>query len=227
MVDASQLTQQRRGELAVSERRSCSGGSNAGVPGEGRQRSKVTEVGVDVVRPGVVELWLGGVHQDRHQSLEASEGEVENKGKLEAHQQGQCARGVQRAAAARHSQGRSDGYSGSSPWRGQRMERRAEQAVNGSRVAAGGVEQEAEGEGGERAALIPGSGVHQEGFHLQEWGTVVVKLSEDRHHLLNTNVADREAGEEEEGNTIRSTLFTLCVFKVHVKLCAFFLTPDP
>lgn len=86
----------------------------------------MTEVGVDVVGPGVVELRLGGVHQDRHQALEASEGEVEDEGKLEAHQQGQRARGVQRAAAARHRQGRAEGYSGkftargTSQWRGGR-----------------------------------------------------------------------------------------------------------
>lgn len=66
---------------------------------------------------------------------------------------------------------------------------------------------------GEREALISGSGMHQEGFHLQEWGRVVVKLREDCHHLLNTDVTDRE--EEEEENPIRSTLFTLCVCFKH------------
>lgn len=119
---ALRLTQQRRGELAVLERRSGSGCSSAGVPGEGRQRPEVAEVGVDVVRTGVIELGLGGVHQDRYQSPEASEGEVEDKGKLEAHQQGQCARGVQRAAAARHSQTDTveTHCGGDSEWRGGR-----------------------------------------------------------------------------------------------------------
>lgn len=62
----------------------------------------MTEVGVDIVRSRVIKLRLRGVHQDGHQASEAPEGEVENKGKLEAHQQGQRARGVQRAAPARH-----------------------------------------------------------------------------------------------------------------------------
>lgn len=64
VLPVSELTQQRRGELAVLEGQSCSGCSDAGVPRWGRQRSKMTEVGVDVVRPRVVELWLRGVHQD-------------------------------------------------------------------------------------------------------------------------------------------------------------------
>lgn len=83
------------------------------------------------------------------------------------------------------------------------MDRWAEQVVNGSRVAReGGSKGKQRAKRGERAALISGSGVHQEGFHLQEWGTVVVKLSEDCHHLLNTDVTDRE-----EENTVRSTLY--------------------
>lgn len=48
----------------------------------------MTEVGIDVVRSGVIKLRLCGVHQDRHQAPEAPEGEIENKGELEAHQQG-------------------------------------------------------------------------------------------------------------------------------------------
>lgn len=64
VLHVSQVTQQRRGELAVFEGQSRSNCSDAGVPRRGRQRSKVTEVCVDVVRPGVVELRLSGVHQD-------------------------------------------------------------------------------------------------------------------------------------------------------------------
>lgn len=48
----------------------------------------MTEVGIDVVRSRVIKLRLCGVHQDRHQASEAPEGEIKNKGKLEAHQQG-------------------------------------------------------------------------------------------------------------------------------------------
>lgn len=48
----------------------------------------MTEVGVDIVRSGVIKLRLRGVHQDGHQASEAPEGEVEHKGKLEAHKQG-------------------------------------------------------------------------------------------------------------------------------------------
>lgn len=62
----------------------------------------MTEVGVDIMRSRVIKFRLSGVHEDRHQAFEAPEGEVENKGKLEAHQQGQCARRVQRAPAACH-----------------------------------------------------------------------------------------------------------------------------
>lgn len=86
-----------------------------------------------------------------------------------------------------------------------------------------GIEGEAEGEeGGEGSTDFGGSGVLQEGFYLQEWGTVAVKLSGDCHHLLNTNVTDRE---EEEENTIRSTLFILCVFEMqHLNIkCATFI----
>lgn len=71
-----------------------------------------------------------------------------------------------------------------------------------------GIEGEAEGEeGGEGSTDFEGSGVLQERFHQQEWGRVVVKLSGDCHHLLNTDVTD--GGEEE--NAIGSTLSTLCV----------------
>ncbi len=48
----------------------------------------MAEVGVDVVRSRVIKLWLRGVNEDRHQALKAPEGEIENEGKLEAHQQG-------------------------------------------------------------------------------------------------------------------------------------------
>lgn len=54
---------------------------------------------------------------------------------------------------------------------------------------------------GERAALILGSEVHQDGFHQQEREAVAVKLSEDCHHLLTTNFTARR-----DKNTIRSTL---------------------
>lgn len=64
VLHVAKLTQQRGGELAVFEGQSSCGCSDAGVPRWGRQRSKMTEVGVDVVRPRVVELWLRGVHQD-------------------------------------------------------------------------------------------------------------------------------------------------------------------
>lgn len=98
------LTQQRRHNLAGCRRRSCRGSSSAGVSRWGRQCSQMTEVGVDVVGSRVVKLLLCGVHQDGHQASEAPKGEVEHKGKLEAHQQGQCARGAQRVAAACHHQ---------------------------------------------------------------------------------------------------------------------------
>lgn len=62
----------------------------------------MAEVGIDVVRSGIIKLWPSGVHQDRHQASEAPKGEIENKGKLEAHQQGERARGIQRASVARH-----------------------------------------------------------------------------------------------------------------------------
>lgn len=61
--------------------------------------------------------------------------------------------------------------------------------------------------GGEGSTEFEGSGVLRERFRQQEWGTVVVKLSGDCHHLLNTDVTDR--GEEE--NAIGSTLSTLRV----------------
>lgn len=48
----------------------------------------MTEIGIDVMRSRVIKLRLGGVHQDRDQASEAPEREIEDKGKLEAHQQG-------------------------------------------------------------------------------------------------------------------------------------------
>lgn len=62
----------------------------------------MAEVGVDIMRSRVVKFWLCRMHQNRHQTFEASEEEIEHKGELEAHQQGQCAWGVQRSAAAHH-----------------------------------------------------------------------------------------------------------------------------
>lgn len=53
---------------------------------------------------------------------------------------------------------------------------------------------------GQRATLILGSGVHQDGLHQEEWGAVVVKLSEDCHHLRTTELTARR-----ENNTISST----------------------
>lgn len=61
------------------------------------------------------------------------------------------------------------------------------------------IKGEAEGEEGEERSA--GSGVHQEGSHR---GGVVVKLSGDRHHLL--NATDR--GEESPVRSTRVTPFT-------------------
>lgn len=85
---SNSLTQQWGGDLAVSQWWSRGRGSSARVARRGRRYSQVTKVGIDVVRPRVIKLWLCGVHQDRHQTSEAPKGEIENKGKLEAHQQG-------------------------------------------------------------------------------------------------------------------------------------------
>lgn len=48
----------------------------------------MTEVGVYVVGSRVIKFRLCSVHKDRNQASEAPEGEIEHKGKLEAHQQG-------------------------------------------------------------------------------------------------------------------------------------------
>lgn len=102
VLHLSYLTQQWRGDLAVSHRGPRGRRANARVTRRGRWYSKVTEVGIDVMRSRVIKLRLCCVYQDRHQASETAEGEIENKGKLEAHQQGQCAWGVQRAPTARH-----------------------------------------------------------------------------------------------------------------------------
>lgn len=126
----------------------------------------MAEVGVDVMRSRIIELRLCGVHQDRHQASEAPEGEVEHEGELEAHQQGQRARGVQGAAAARHSS--------------------AEITVGDSRKMDGEVGGEADeerqkergGEGG-RAEWGGTSGEHEvRGEHLQERVGVAAGISQ-------------------------------------------------
>lgn len=87
-MDRHRSNQQWGGDLAVSQRWSRRRGPSARVARWRRRYPKMTEVGIDVVRSRVIKLRLRGVHEDRHQAFEAPEGEVENKGKLEAHQQG-------------------------------------------------------------------------------------------------------------------------------------------
>ena len=68
----------------------------------------MAEVGVHVMGSGVIKLWLCGVDQHRHQASESPQGKVQDKGKLEAHQQGQSAWGVQGTTVARHDETESE-----------------------------------------------------------------------------------------------------------------------
>ena len=70
----------------------------------------MAEVSVHIMGSGVIELWLCGVDQHRHEASEAPQGKVQNKGKLESHQQSQSTRGVQGTTVARHDE--SDRFKG-------------------------------------------------------------------------------------------------------------------
>lgn len=87
-MDRHRPNQEWGGDLAVFQRWSCCGGSSTRIAWRRRRNTQMTEVSVDVMWPRVIELWFCGVHQDRHQTFEAPQGEIEHKGKLEAHQQG-------------------------------------------------------------------------------------------------------------------------------------------
>lgn len=60
------------------------------------------EVGVDIMWSRVVKLRLGGMDKNRQQAAKTSQGEVEDKRELEAHQQSQSAGSIQRSTTTQH-----------------------------------------------------------------------------------------------------------------------------